>query len=100
MTPIHRTLYIWSYCYTQRYIFPTVFAKMSCMMNPLLYGLTNSSLRRELRHLWQDMCCQRKVNVGDRHCRYRNRRFHIITIITINIFPAKFQSMRLCDPHH
>lgn len=56
------------------YIFPTVFAKMSCMMNPLLYGLTNSSLRRELRHLWQDMCCQRKANVGDRHCRYRNRR--------------------------
>ncbi|XP_046461217.1 rhodopsin, G0-coupled-like [Daphnia pulex] len=57
------------------YIFPTVFAKMSCMMNPLLYGLTNSSLRRELRHLWQDICCQGKTDAEDRHCHYRNRRY-------------------------
>lgn len=59
----------------KRYIFPTVFAKMSCMMNPLLYGLTNSSLRRELRHLWQDICCQGKTDAEDRPCHYRNRRF-------------------------
>jgi hypothetical protein len=48
---------------------------MSCMMNPLLYGLTNSSLRRELRHLWQDIFCQGKTDAEDRHCHYRNRRF-------------------------
>ncbi|EFX69630.1 hypothetical protein DAPPUDRAFT_113490 [Daphnia pulex] len=48
---------------------------MSCMMNPLLYGLTNSSLRRELRHLWQDICCQSKTDAGDRPCHYRNRRY-------------------------
>ncbi|CAL8104565.1 unnamed protein product [Orchesella dallaii] len=30
------------------YIFPTIFAKTSCMMNPFLYGLTNSFLRKQL----------------------------------------------------
>ncbi|CAG7724177.1 unnamed protein product [Allacma fusca] len=30
------------------YIFPTIFAKTSCMMNPILYGFTNRFLRKEL----------------------------------------------------
>lgn len=57
-------------CCHQRYIFPTVFAKMSCMMNPLLYGLTNASLRREFRQLWHDMCCQTKseLDIEEHHC--------------------------------
>lgn len=41
-----------------RYIFPTVFAKTSCMMNPLLYGLTNASLRRQFELLWSEVCCK------------------------------------------
>jgi hypothetical protein len=39
-----------------RYIFPTLFAKTSCMMNPFLYGLTNASLRQEFRQLWLGGC--------------------------------------------
>ena len=47
-----------------RYIFPTVFAKTSCMMNPILYGSTNATLRNEFWKLWRQMrrsLCASKV---------------------------------------
>ncbi|XP_045119135.1 uncharacterized protein LOC123509077 isoform X2 [Portunus trituberculatus] len=39
------------------YVFPTVFAKTSCMMNPLIYGLSHKLLYRELRVLLSSCCC-------------------------------------------
>ncbi|XP_037799280.1 uncharacterized protein LOC119594290, partial [Penaeus monodon] len=40
-----------------RYVFPTVFAKTSCMMNPIIYGLSHKLLRRELLKLLRTCCC-------------------------------------------
>jgi len=42
------------------YIFPTCFAKCSCMCNPIIYGLTNASLRSELRKLFRQVCFLQK----------------------------------------
>ncbi|XP_063853998.1 rhodopsin, G0-coupled-like isoform X2 [Scylla paramamosain] len=39
------------------YVFPTVFAKTSCMMNPLIYGLSHKLLYRELKVLLGSCCC-------------------------------------------
>ncbi|XP_047484167.1 opsin-5-like [Penaeus chinensis] len=39
------------------YVFPTVFAKTSCMMNPIIYGLSHKLLRRELLKLLRTCCC-------------------------------------------
>ncbi|XP_050707468.1 uncharacterized protein LOC126992698 isoform X2 [Eriocheir sinensis] len=38
------------------YVFPTVFAKTSCMMNPLIYGLSHKLLYRELQLLLRAYC--------------------------------------------
>ncbi|XP_042209195.1 rhodopsin, GQ-coupled-like [Homarus americanus] len=39
------------------YVFPTVFAKTSCMMNPIIYGLSHKLLRRELLAFLKTCCC-------------------------------------------
>ena len=58
-----------------RYIFPTLFAKTSCMMNPLLYGLTNASLRQEFCRLWRGGCRNKMDNEFDQE-RAQSRRSH------------------------
>ncbi|KAK7066577.1 hypothetical protein SK128_007734, partial [Halocaridina rubra] len=39
------------------YVFPTVFAKTSCMMNPIIYGVSHKLLRREFCRFLRSCCC-------------------------------------------
>ncbi|XP_068206563.1 visual pigment-like receptor peropsin isoform X2 [Palaemon carinicauda] len=42
------------------YIFPTIFAKTSCMMNPIIYGLSHKLIRRELFRFLRNYCCNNR----------------------------------------
>ncbi|XP_076356851.1 neuropeptide Y receptor type 4-like [Tachypleus tridentatus] len=40
------------------YILPTMCAKSSCMMNPIIYGFTNHTLRGAMQEIWLSVCCR------------------------------------------
>ncbi|XP_066944200.1 rhodopsin, G0-coupled-like isoform X2 [Macrobrachium rosenbergii] len=42
------------------YTFPTIFAKTSCMMNPIIYGLSHKLIRRELIRFLRSCCCNNR----------------------------------------